>query len=115
MAARIYNFLPVPIHVKGLTETVTVQPGQRSQSISWGTSTSIGIFVTSQMLSACGLLFFGPHAELTGGHYLVVGHEGTEISCELCDSDHHLMHSSSGRAPNEIAKELKGRNSERGC
>jgi hypothetical protein len=116
LAARIYNYLPVPVHVvSSLNGRTTVAPGARSESISWGQSNSVSVHLTPRYLDGC-LLSFGIHAEMTGGHYLVIGHQGRTISCELCDSDHHLMHSASGTAPREIWKELDAQRSSRtGC
>ena len=116
VAARIYNYLPVPVHViSSLNGRTTVAAGARSESISWGQSNMVTVHVTPRYLDGC-LLSFGPHAEMTGGHYLVIGHQGRTISCELCDSDHRLMHSSRGTAPKEIWKELDAQRSSRtGC
>ncbi|HVA26921.1 MAG TPA: hypothetical protein VNF68_02010 [Candidatus Baltobacteraceae bacterium] len=105
LAARIYNFIAVPIHVMGITERITIAPGQRSDSLSWSTSNSVGVFVTPRMLSVCAF-FFGPHAEITGGHYMIVSSQGTNVSCVLCDSDHHVMHRAGERAPKEVWDEL---------
>ena len=116
LAARIYNYLPVPVHVRGSHEgSVTVGAGKRSESLSWPTSHMVFVFVTTRMLDTCAPLSFGLHAEMTGGHYLVIGHDGLSIFCALCDSDHNAMRSSSGRAPQEIAKELQGKSGDHSC
>ena len=121
-AARIYNFLPIQVRVSGLDGTLSLQPGQVSPSISWSRSTSVKVSFgdlkdTTYMHGLNNLcqLNFGLHAEVTGGHYLIIGHSGMRVVCSLCDSDYHLMHQDSRNAPESYRPELQNRSSKTGC
>jgi hypothetical protein len=108
-AARIYNFLAVPIRLQGpWNNSETIAPGQKSPSISWGTSNLVAVFVTERNLSICDFNF-GDHAEITGGHYMIVSSEGIYVTCTLCDSDGKVMQKSGGRAPSEIWDAIRPR------
>src|SRR5208282_4334229 len=111
-----------PVQVSGLNGGFNLSPGEKSASISWPNSTSINVrygngATTAYMHGYNNLcaLNFGLHAELTGGHYLIIGHQGTRVVCSLCDSDYHLMHQASSTAPNEYRNELENRSTKTGC
>ena len=108
-AARIYNFLAVPIHVYGNgVEHVRIAPGDRSGSLSWGTSNLVHVLISDRQLDGCEFNF-GMHAEITGGHYMIVSSQRTRITCTLCDSDHKVMARSGSVAPRETWDLLKAK------
>lgn len=113
-AARIYNYLPISIWVGGVDGNVTLKPGEQSRSLSWGLSTIVDVDPAHLHEQLC-ILFFGVHAELTGGHYLIVGHRDMQVTCTLCDSDGHVMHKDSRRAPEQDRKLFENRSTKIGC
>jgi len=94
-AARIYDFLPVPIVAKGQAGSnngwkvfeVRVPPGNRSESINWTSTTWV-------QLEAEGVtcrLSFGNQYHMQGGNYVTIGVRGHEVVCTLCGSSHEIM------------------------
>lgn len=105
-AARIYNFTPHKVWATGQLgalniHQVTIDPGQRSDSLSWGTANVARIdLITTQAYSSnntplCSLNF-GVHAEIQGGNYMTVGVSGGHIVCTLCGSEHNVVQRSTG-------------------
>jgi len=101
-AARVYNFLPNKMHVLGMlggfgTNQITLDPGQRSDSLGWGSATVVRVYPVSQLevrttdKPLCALNF-GVHADMQGGNYMTIGHRGSDIVCTLCGSEHNVMH-----------------------
>jgi len=107
-AARIYNFLPMPVQMQGPHGTLVLESGQKSESLSWNnTSLDIMIHGIGRTPSSCKLNWF-PYHEIAGGHYLIIGHVGYNIVCSLCDSDGKLMHRATGVAPVQYYEVFKG-------
>ncbi len=96
LAARIYNLTPLPITVRdqGKLDGVKLQPGQRSGSLSWGSSRNVGVY-DEHGTQICALNF-GPYNEVVGGNYLLVTNRGRHVGCQLCDSDGKRMYAGSG-------------------
>jgi hypothetical protein len=113
-AARIYNLLPMPVQMQGPNGTFVLQPGQKSDSLSWNnTSLDIMIHGIGRVPPVCSLNWF-PYHEIAGGHYLIIGHIGYGIVCSLCDSDGKLMHRATGTAPVQYYEVFKG-HTKTGC
>lgn len=100
-AARVYNFLPNKMHVLGMlggfgTNQITLDPGQRSDSLGWGSATVVRVYPVSQLevrttdTPLCSLNF-GVHADMQGGNYMTIGHRGSDIVCTMCGSEHNVM------------------------
>lgn len=115
-AARIYNFLPFRVWVGGVDGNVTLRPGEKSHSLSWGMSNLVDVYAAAiaNKVPLC-LLGFGLHAEMTGGHYLIIGFHDRQVSCRLCDSDGKQMHSASGEVPEKYWTDVRGKSSKTGC
>lgn len=99
IAARVYNFLPIPVGIfKGLimdpNEIIWLQPQQRSASISWTDAHEVGVYGGrggGQVLCAVSFL---SHAEIQGGNYMTIGHDGNTVVCTVCDSHQNTLASS---------------------
>jgi hypothetical protein len=104
-AARIYNFLEQYVIVKivggfGLVPSdLTLQPGTRSDSLSWSNVTAIK--VQYQNRDVCYFNWW-IHAEIQGGNYLVISQAGRDVNCNLCNASHELVQRSSGRLPEDV-------------
>jgi hypothetical protein len=107
-AARIYNFLVVPVTVTGFpNESAILQPGQRSDSLGWSSATNVPITmpVTSFFGPSIRLLCYfdwGLHAEIQGGNYIVIAQLGRDVRCNLCNANHELVGRSEGRVPEDV-------------
>lgn len=100
-AARVYNFLPNKMHVIGMlggigVNQITLDPGQRSDSLGWGSANVVRVYPVSQLevrttdRPLCSLNF-GVHADMQGGNYMTIGHRGSDIVCTMCGSEHNAM------------------------
>lgn len=100
-AARIYNLLPISVHVTGVLGGIGVgsaklEPGQRSDSLGWGSANYVRVDpVTNRNITAydkplCGLNF-GVHAEIQGGNYMTIGYRGDQVVCTVCNSSHGVV------------------------
>ncbi len=101
-AARVYNFLPNKVHVTGMLgglgiHQITLDPGgARSDSLGWGSAnivrvdgvSNIAFRTTDKPLCQ---LNFGVHADMQGGNYMTIGHNGSDIVCTMCGSEHNVM------------------------
>jgi hypothetical protein len=99
-AARIYNQTSVPIYIfPGMCisgsakclpgqHLITIQPGQKSDSLNWTNVNAIGVMVGNipAIVPLCGL-DFGYRAQIQGGNYLIVD----ENNCTLYDSNQAVM------------------------
>ena len=131
-AARIYNYLAVPVLVQSLTGGVTLAPGERSGSVSW-VSGWVQVFLkkpsdqpTIVMGGPAGVTMierdptcrigFNGHSEITGGNYMIIGSQGTHVSCVVCDSNYRQLFGAGGQAPRELEEQLrKHPSSKTGC
>ncbi len=75
LAARIYNLTPVRVQVQSPGYHITLNPGARSDSLSWKTYE-----VTVR----------------AGGQYMLIANHGYRVNCSLCDGDGKLMKSATG-------------------
>jgi hypothetical protein len=95
-AARIYNFLPDKVHIRGRSgslfiHNIDIASGQRSDSLGWSTVNGVHVFIAPYYnLSLCEISF-GSHADMQGGNYMTIGHRGNAIVCTMCGSEHNVM------------------------
>ncbi len=95
VAARIYNLTPVRVQVQSPGHHITLNPGQRSESLSWQTNE-----VTvrdEQGKQVCRLDLGVFRNEVAGGQYMLIANHGYRVNCSLCDGDGKLMKSANGR------------------
>jgi hypothetical protein len=99
-AAQIYNQTSYPIYifpgmcVPGTAACVpakaliTIQPGQRSDSLNWTSINAVGVMTgnVSALLPLCGL-DFGYHAEIQGGNYMIVD----QSNCTVFDTNNSVV------------------------
>lgn len=113
-AARIYNLLPMPVQMSGQHGDFILQPGQKSDSLSW-TVTGLDIIIhgIGRTPPICSLNWF-PYHEIAGGHYLTIGHNNYQTVCTLCDSDGKVMHRATGTVPVQYYEVFKG-HTKTGC
>ncbi len=123
-AARIYNFLPVQAQVSGSHgDAVVLYPDQKSESLNWwGSKSGIDISIWSPKhmgppTLVCPMNFGGllGHAEITGGHYLIIGHTGPLVVCSLCDSDYKLIQRKVGHVPEAYFAEFGSGSTKTSC
>jgi hypothetical protein len=114
-AARIYNRLPIPVQINSANGYLKLQPGQKSDSLSWERATSIRIDSMPAGQAPMCQLSFGLRREMVGGHYLIIGNNGREVVCTLCDADYHQMYQVRSLAPREVMMELNRTSSKTGC
>jgi hypothetical protein len=94
LAARIYNLTPVPLQVQSPGNHIRLGAGQRSESLSWKTTT---VTVRDNEGREVCRLDFGMRNEVAGGQYMLIAHHGFSVKCSLCDGDGKLMASASGQ------------------
>lgn len=118
LAARIYNFLPVGVFVRGpgtSIQTLTLAPGERSASLSWTKSYGIQVQPTTVSGMFCNINFGLLRADMQGGNYMTIGHQGYQVVCTVCNSSHNQIHRSSGTAPATLWDAKKYPSSRTGC
>jgi hypothetical protein len=99
-AARIYNFLNVPVEVQG-QQWFKLAPGQKSESLGWSTHTGITIADAVRNKAISGFNW-GWNAEMQGGNYLVISVRDHRVSCVMCNASHGVTHVSEGTLPSFI-------------
>ncbi len=110
LAARIYNLTPVPLHVQGGNYNLWIQPGGRSESLSWKTNT---VYVKDNQRRGVCTLYFGIYHEVAGGQYMLIAFHGNRVNCSLCDGDGKLKVSSSGEFAPDYTKVVAGKKSDK--
>jgi hypothetical protein len=93
-AARIYNFLPDAVFVLGGNSGsrlnnyhVLLEPGARSESLSWPGAIRMQVERNRQILCELHMGDFN----MQGGNYMTVGHQGSAIVCTVCGINHNVM------------------------
>lgn len=55
-------------------------------------------------------------AEITGGHYMIIGNRGSEVTCTVCDSDYKpIAWNSRVLTLDEYTRNLQHSTSKTGC
>ncbi|HTU70004.1 MAG TPA: hypothetical protein VMF11_06750 [Candidatus Baltobacteraceae bacterium] len=117
-AARIYNFLPVPVFVRapGLSiQTLNLAPGERSGSLSWTKSYGVQVQSTTVARMLCNINYGLMRADMQGGNYMTIGHQGNQVICTVCNSSHNQIHRGSGTAPADLWDAKRYPSSRTGC
>jgi hypothetical protein len=117
LAARIYNGLNIIVVVRSINGSAVVNPGEKSASISWPNSAIIDVYPYLQKhpQELCHLSF-GVHAEITGGHYMTIGNQGSNVTCTVCDSDYKpIAWNSRAVTMDEYTRSFQHSTSKTGC
>jgi hypothetical protein len=101
-AARIYNFTNHPIDVslpsKGQNRTVTLKPGEKSDSLEWKVALPFSVWHPFGYANGYPVCKFDVNtSEIVGGNYLLVVQQGDTISCTLCDAGRKIRFKRSGK------------------
>lgn len=119
LAARIYNFLPVPVDVVGTSvgiptsNRVHLGTGQRSDSLGWPNVTGVYVNAPGWSTPVC-LVSFLTSAHIQGGNYMVIGHDGDTVVCDVCNSSHQRI-AGNQRRVGALWDGKKYPSSQRGC
>ena len=90
VAARIHNLTPIPLKITlywghgAERGKFAIGPGQKSPSVSYFDGGAFTVSDPSLDVTFCRFL---RSKDLQGGNYLVIGHDGSQLACTMCNSN----------------------------